>query len=128
MQSEPTPGPDTRFDGETVRRILQRAAEAQHHLDNALADACTLPELEEMAAEARISPAALHAAIAAERDHGADTGTGARARRAALMSIGFVVLSGVLIALAMIAPVVFWGATLSLVALSMLVLLESLPF
>lgn len=61
---------ETRFDGTSVRAILERAAAEQQRRNSALAGSYSMEELEEMAAEAGISPEALRAAIeahAAER-------------------------------------------------------------
>ena len=55
-----------RFDGASVRRILERAAREQHRLDRERRDSYSLEDLEQMAAQARISPEALRAAIEAE--------------------------------------------------------------
>ena len=56
-----------RLDGESVRRILERAAAEQHRLDIELADTYSLEELEEMAAEVGISPDALRVAMESPR-------------------------------------------------------------
>jgi hypothetical protein len=120
------------FDGDGVRRILQRAAEEQLRIDNELADAYSLEELQEMAAEVRISPEALSAAIAADARHArvADGGAGATTlvKRAVLMTAGFVALSSLLLALALTAPVLFWGTLVSLLALSTMILADASPF
>ena len=139
----------SRFDSESVRRILQRAAEEQHRLDKELADNYSLEELEEMAAEVRISPEALRAAIEAHRrDAGARTGApGAPQRRpsgwlegrmpetwsptfkhAVLASVSVLALSGLLLSLWIVAPTLFWATSLSLILLSLLVLLGASPF
>lgn len=52
-----------RFDAEEARRILERAVAEQTRRDRELAGSYSLEELEEMAAEAGISPEALRAAI-----------------------------------------------------------------
>jgi hypothetical protein len=141
-----------RFDGEAVRRILQRAAEEQHRLNNALADSYSLEELEEMAAEARISPEAVRKAIEAQ---GADPGAAARAasvptarsttpwfaalarwmpglspavKRILLASTGGVVVVGLLVAFPVVAEVLYLGALLALLMLALLVLLGVSPF
>jgi hypothetical protein len=56
---------DTRFDGESARAILERAAAEQQRQNSALAGSYSLDELTEMAAEAGISPEALETAIEA---------------------------------------------------------------
>ena len=56
-----------RFDGKSVRRILEHAAAEQHRLDIELGDSYSLEELEEIAAEVGISPEALHVAIESPR-------------------------------------------------------------
>lgn len=141
-----------RFDGQTVRHILERAAQEQHRLDNELADSYSLEDLEEMAAEAGISLPALHAAIGA---HQGSTGSAARseitprvrprdrlaaleswipgfgsvtARRVVLTSMGGVAVVGLLLAFPAVAEVLIWGVLLSLIVLSVLVLLGASPF
>lgn len=136
-----------RFDGASVRRILQRAAEEQHHLDKELVDSYSLAELEEMAAEVRISPEALQAAIDSHRGSAASARAGAGPRgwlamlearmpdrwspetkNVALTGAGFVALTGLLLSLWMIAPGFFWVTLLSLIVVSLLVLLGASPF
>jgi hypothetical protein len=56
---------ENRFDGESARAILERAAAEQQRRNSALAGSYSLEELEEMAAEAGISCEALKAAIQA---------------------------------------------------------------
>lgn len=56
---------EARFDGETARAILERAAAEQQRRNSELAGSYTLDELHEMAAEAGISSEALRAAIEA---------------------------------------------------------------
>lgn len=56
-----------RFDGESARRILQRAAAEQQRLVRDLDDSYSVEELEEIAAEAGISPDALEAAVETEK-------------------------------------------------------------
>lgn len=150
-RSERSPGEataaDARFDSTSARRILQRAAEEQHRLEKELTDSYSLEELEEMAAEVRISSEALHAAIRADRRDArpADARAGRRGwlaalerrmperwspetRNVALTGTGFVALTGLLISLWVVAPAVFWVTLLSLIVLSLLVLLGASPF
>ena len=54
---------EQRFDGRTARRVLELAAARQVRLDSTQSDSYTLDELEDMAAEAGISRAALASAI-----------------------------------------------------------------
>ncbi|MBN1239261.1 MAG: hypothetical protein JXB36_12225 [Gammaproteobacteria bacterium] len=147
-----------RFDGEAVRRILERAAREQHRLNEALADSYSLDELEEMAAEARISPEALRNAIEAETDaieaQSALEGWGARAagtgggrarawlaaverrlpgrtpaaRRLMLTCTGGVAAAGLLFAFPVIAETLLWAVLLALILFSVLVLLGLSPF
>jgi hypothetical protein len=159
LESERLPGraahPNVQFDSETVRRILQRAAAEQHRLDNELADSYSLEELEEMAAEVRISPEALRAAIEADRRSASSIGAGADIRhradgrprdwlaalegrlpevwspavkQMALAGVGFIALSGLLLSLSMFAPTLFWVTSLSLIALCLLGLSGGSPF
>lgn len=142
-----------RFDGESARRILQRAAAEQQRLSNELADSYSLEELEEIGAEAGISPEALRAAVEA---HEGDPATAAaiaplapdarpRPRLpavrklmsgnwstplkggalAAAGSIGFVAL---LLAFPAIAQMVLWALLALLIVLSVLIVLGAVPF
>ncbi len=134
-----------RFDGESVRRILQRAVAEQHCLDNELADTYSLEELEEMAAEAGISREALRIAIEspARYPHAATIGLGERprgwlaflqrqmpenwspaAKGIVLMSAAGIALFGVLLAFPVVAQVLFWATIVLLV----LILLGASPF
>ena len=143
-------GGKDRFDGETVRRILQRAAVEQHRLNNELADSYSLEELEEMAAEARISPEALRNAIearepppsAAARTAAAQAlrprrwfmalersmpGRSPAIRRAVLAGTGSIAVVGALLAFPAIAEALLWGTLLALIVLSVLILLGASP-
>jgi VIT1/CCC1 family predicted Fe2+/Mn2+ transporter len=138
-----------RFDAESVRRILQRAVEEQHGIDNMIADTYTVEELEEMAAEAGISSVALHAALDAERREDRPVAAPARdpgwgwlaalerrmpahwtpgAKGAVMAGLGFVALAAVLLVLWAAAPTAFWVTALSLILVSLLVLIVGSPF
>lgn len=134
--------PHTRFDGDSVRRILEDAAAEQQRIDNVRADTYTLAELEELAAELRVSPAALETAIEAEA-RGADAGgTGhapprrrwlpahwsAPLKDTLVMGSAFVALTAGLLGLWAVAPAFFWATALSLVAVSLVILLGGAPF
>src|SRR5690606_632139 len=67
-----------RFDGESARAILERAAAEQQRRDGELAGSYTLEELEQMAAEAGISAEALAAAVAAHERSRSGAGNGPR--------------------------------------------------
>jgi hypothetical protein len=136
-----------RFDAETVRRILQRAAEEQHRLETEFADSYSLEELEEMASETGISPEALRVAIEAQRRQprtaAAESEVAAKrpkgllaslerlmpdswsptVKRTVLTSTGVIGLFWILLSLPGIGPVVFWAAALVLIVLSLLLLL-----
>ncbi len=119
-----------RFDGDSVRRILGRAAAEQYRLDNELADSYSLEELEEMAAEAGISREALRVAIESPPgwlamlqrwmpDHWSPAAKGV-----VLMSAAAIVLFGVLLAFPAVAQVLFWAT----IVLAVLILLGASPF
>ncbi len=130
---------DDRFDGERVRRILERAAVEQHRLDRVSSDTYSLEELEAMAAEARISPAALRAALDAERRGRTPNGLGSRADPAPwrglraplpgaavllVAGLGAAALFGALVAFPALATALFWTTVL----LALLLLLGASPF
>lgn len=108
-----------RFDSESVRRILQRAATEQHRLDTTVARGYSLDELQEMAADVQISPDAL--------EHRLPAGWSPASKQLVLAGGGVVTLSGMLLSLSAIAPTVFWVASLSLIMLCLLVLLGASP-
>ncbi len=119
-----------RFDADSVRRILGRAAAEQYRLDNELADTYSLEELEEMATEARISREALRAAIESppgwlavlqRRMLGNWSPT---AKGIVLTSVAGIALLGVLLAFPVVAYVLFWMTIVLLV----LILLGASPF
>ncbi len=119
-----------RFDADSVRWILGRAVAEQHRLDNELADTYSLEELEEMAAEARISREALRVAIESPRGSLAtlprwmpDNWSPA-AKGIVLMSIAGLVLFGVLLAFPAVAQVLLWA----MIVLAVLMLLGASPF
>lgn len=146
------PGED-RFDGESARRILQRAAAEQQRLSNELADSYSFEELVEMAAEAGISPEALRAAIEADRRKPGTAASGTpfpqdgRPRRrfsaantlmpgnwstavkgAVLTTAGGIGFVGLLLAFPAFAEIVFLSLLAFLILLAVLVLLGASPF
>ncbi len=119
-----------RFDADSARRILGRAVAEQHRLDNEQADTYSLEELEEMAAEARISREALRVAIESPRGSLAtlqrwmpDNWSPA-AKGIVLMSIAGLVLFGVVLAFPTVAQVLLWA----MIVLAVLMLLGASPF
>lgn len=120
---------DSRFDGRRARRILAQAVREQHRLDTAREDTWTLEELEAMAAEARISPEALRAAIERRAAGPGRLGRSRPGRLAVtgkgmvLAGIAAIVLLGALIAFPTFAQVFFW----TMIALGVLVLLGASP-
>lgn len=135
-----------RFDRDAVRRILSRAAEEQHRLDRVLSDSCSLDELEEMAAEAGISPAALRAALEADRA-GAGKPSGlvrpgkwlealqalmprswsVPAKRAALAGLGGIGFVGLLAAFPAFGTALFWGLVIALTVFALLAAIGVMP-
>ena len=133
-------GGDTRFDGDSVRRILKRAAVEQHRLDTELTDTYSRAELEEMAAEARISQAALRAALAADAGDSRESGGRVQDRiahgytrllgrwppsltRAALATAACVTVVALLTLFPAAAAVLFWTTVIA----SVLILLGASP-
>ena len=122
-----------RFDGETVRRILGRAAAEQHRLDHELADAYSLEELEEMAAEAGISRQALRVAIESPPESPATSqrwmprSWSPAVKGIVLASVAGIALFSVL-AFPAVAQVLLWVTILSLLLLSVLIALGASPF
>ena len=131
-----------RFDGDSARRILGRAAAEQQRRQNALAGSYSLDELREMAAEAGISADALRAAIKAERGGAANDlpprrkpwhevlavfGGSAPLRRTILAGTGGCAFLWVLLAFPAFASAVFWVSLMLLVALSVLIVLGAAP-
>ncbi len=119
-----------RFDADSARRILGRAVAEQHRLDNEQADTYSLEELEEMAAEARISHEALRVVI---ESHLGSLATLLRwmpdnwspaAKGIVLMSIAGLVLCGVLLAFPAVAQVLLWAT----IVLAVLILLGASLF
>lgn len=137
-------GDEGRVDGETARRILQRAAAEQQRLTSALADTYTLTELKEIAAEAGISTEALNAAVEADRanSQAAAERTARQANKRGLLpgrwsrgvkalvltAAGGVVAFGSLLAFPEIAGAVFWALLLVLILVSVLLILGASPF
>lgn len=120
---------ETRFDGRTVRRILERAAVEQHQLDTRLDDTYTLDELEEMAAEAGISRDALRAAIENRPSTRSrlmrwvwrlfpDRWSPLTRQLVFWLGIGAVLL-GVMIAFPFVAKVLFWAVIIVLVMMAL---------
>ena len=114
-----------RFDGKTVRRILERAAVEQHSLESKYDDSYTLEELEEMAAEAGISYKALRAAID-ERPTLFSPLWRRFPRRWSLLtrqlvfwSVTGVVLLGLMMAFPFVAKVLFWATIIVLVMMAL---------
>src|SRR5690606_5621692 len=111
-------------------------------------DFFSLEELEEMAADARISPEALRAAIDRHRrdagpaaaPDGPSTGPLGRLearmpaswspglKSAVLASVGVVALTALLLSFWVVAPALFWTTSLSLIVVSLLILLGASPF
>ncbi|HEX2139823.1 MAG TPA: hypothetical protein VHG33_08940 [Woeseiaceae bacterium] len=142
-----------RFDGESARRILQRAAAEQQRLSNEMAESYSFEELEEIAAEAGISPEALRAAVEAHRSRSGGRAAGtppvdderpgtlsaavtrpmprhwSRAVKTGVLAtaggLGFV---GLLLAFPAVAETVFWALLLLLVLVTVLILLGAAPF
>lgn len=118
-----------RFDADTVRRILGRAAVEQHRLEVAKHDGYTREELEEMADEAGISREALDAAIG---EPAARQSWWRRwfpshwsAARSGLV-IG-TVLTVLLVAVMIAFPVVAWAVLWAAIVFGILVLLGATP-
>ncbi len=142
-----------RFDGESARRVLQRAAAEQQRLKRELDDSYSFKELEEMAAEAGISPDALRAAVESEAS-GSGTEAAGKARAPAgqprrrrtevrglmpgrwfrtrkgivLTTAGGAAFVGSLLAFPAFAGAVFWVLLLLLIALAVLIALGASPF
>ena len=130
---------DDRFDGETARRILERAAAEQQRLSNRLTDTWSTGELEEIAAEAGISPEALHSAVAAQaRDAGRSAKHGRFRRfdprhwpgtlKGIVLTGGSAAFIGALLLFPAFAQTVLWMLLLTVIALSVLILLGASPF
>lgn len=119
-----------RFDADSGRRILERAAAEQYRLDKELAEAYSLEELEEMATEAGISREALRAAIEsppswlAVLQRWMPETWSPTAKGIVLMSLAGIALLGVMLAFPVVAYVLFWTT----VVLLLLVLLGASPF
>lgn len=139
-----------RFDGESTRRILQRAAAEQQRLKKELEDSYSLEELEQMAAEAGISSEALESAVETEKSRSGAAVAEAparhprrrlpaaqrfmpanwsRARKAVVLTTaGGAVFLGSLLAFPAFADAVFWVLLLLLIALAVLIALGASPF
>lgn len=151
-QAGPVPDAD-RFDGESARRILQRAAAEQQRLIRELDDSYSREELEEIAAEAGISPEALKAAVETEKSGSGAAAAGkshaparqARRRRTevrgfmprrwfrtrkgiVLTTAGGAAFLGSLLVFPAFAEAVFWVLLLLLIALAVLIVLGASPF
>jgi len=123
----------TRFDADSVRRILERAAVEQHRLDKELDESYSREELEEMAAEAGISRSALRAAIddstrVPHRSRRWRPGRGSAVRRrlavATVIGVGVVGLAGAATAFPIVAYILFWTT----IVLWVLILAGASPF
>ena len=116
-----------RFDLDSVREILGRAAVEQHRLDVERDDTYTREELEEMAAEAGISREALATALRSGRTRPSPS----RRRRiwlrwlprAALAVLAGLVFVGLMLAFPALAEFLFW----TVIVLLVLVLLGAAP-
>lgn len=142
-----------RFDGESTRRILQRAAAEQQRLKKELEDSYSFEELEQMAAEAGISPEALKSAVETEKSGSGTAVAGkpyapaGRARRRptevrglmpghwfrtrkgiVLTTAGGAAFFASLLAFPAFAEAVFWVLLLLLIALAVLIALGASPF
>lgn len=118
-----------RFDADTVRRILGRAAAEQHRIDVEKREGYTREELEEMADEAGISREALIAAIG---EPGARQAWWRRWFPAHWSSArsGLVVaalLTVLLVAVMIAFPVVAWAVLWAAIVFGILVLLGATP-
>ncbi len=119
-----------RFDADSVRWILGRAAAEHYRLDNELADTYSLEELEEMATEAGISHEALRAAIKsppgwiAVLQRWMPESWSPTAKGIVLTSVAGIALLAVLLAFPEVAYVLFWTTIVLLV----LILLGASPF
>lgn len=130
-----------RFDGETVRQILRRAAAEQQRLNNELSGSYSVEELEDIAAEAGISSEALRAAVEAQRRNPATAPAPGQkpsrpfslnprnwSRTVVLTSAGGVAFLGSLLLFPAFAQTVLWVLFLTVIVLSVLILLGASPF
>ena len=121
----PASNDDDRFDGRTVRRILERAAVEQHRINTELTDTYTLEELEEMAAEAGISRQAVRAAIEERPSRLSPilrrlpASWSPTRKRVVLMAAAGVVLLGIMLAFPFVAKVLFWATIVVLVMMAL---------
>lgn len=143
---------ERRFDGETARWILERAALEQQRLTNELAGSYTFEELEEIAAEAGISVEALRAAASAHArrsrpsrqspfpatsrlaDDGpphrrtADRRWSAPVKGIVLTTAGVIAFAGFMLAFPALAHTVLWALLAFLVLVAVLAALGATPF
>lgn len=142
-----------RFDGESARRILQRAAAEQQRLSNELADSYSFEELEEIAVEAGISSEALRAAVEGYGNESRSAPAGTTLRRdkrirhrswavmslmpgnwstavksVVLITAGGIGFAGLLLAFPAVAEAILWALLLLLILLAVLVVLGASPF
>ncbi len=116
---------EQRFDGKAVRRILERAAARQVRLDNTSSDSYTLDELEEMAAEAGISRAALASAIEDRPSRWSPLWRWLPAswspltRQLVFWTGTGIVLLGIMLAFPFVAEVLFWATIIVLVMMAL---------
>jgi hypothetical protein len=117
----------SRFDLDSVREILGRAAVEQHRLDVERDDTYTRDELEEMAAEAGISREALARALRHGRAHPSAPRRGRSWQRwlprAALALLAGLAFVGLMLAFPAVAEFLFW----TVIVLLVLVLLGAAP-
>ncbi len=118
-----------RFDLDTVRGILERAAVEQYRLDSVRQDTYTREELEEMAAEAGISREALARTLRDEdgrspgRRGRLRTGRSRKLLGVAVAIAGAIGLVGAMIAFPPLANFLFW----TIIAFLVLILLGAAP-
>lgn len=99
-----SPDGEQRFDEESARRILRLASERQARREGEEGHSYTLEQLQEIAAEAGISPDAIEAAA---REHEASLAPRPPRLRYALVAAAGVGLLALLVAVVGVAPVAF---------------------
>jgi DNA-binding transcriptional ArsR family regulator len=135
-----------RFDAETARRILHRAAEEQARMDTERLDSYSLEELEEIATEIGVSPEAVRAALRADQEPSAPArglpglvpeerprgwlawlesqlpaSWSRRRKRVVLIGVGLGVFV-LLLSIPGFGPVILWATVLSLLVIILLLL------
>ncbi len=118
-----------RFDADTVRRILGRAAAEQHRIDVEQHDAYSREELEEMADEAGISREALDAAICepAVRRSGWRRWLPSHWSTARSGLVVAAILAVTLVAVMIAFPIVAWAVLWAAIVFGILLLLGATP-